>query len=395
MLSLTPAILASLLITVCFSFLNLCLVLIINKVKNLLRTVGLSFSVPFFLCIFALFFPSVIDPAEMLVYADMSLIGIIFILVLFHTRQRFYSCFALISVLLLLFLPASRYGHSLSSFPFFAFWPLAAVSLLTLTIFGVLGKSHGTVNQKLVFGLVLLGAGQICQLIPFPPAVLLGVTIKFLGFLSLSLFITGKIEKALTAKLSEAESKLADLDRIVNMEVRKKIIPLEQHNEHLQNMVMIDTLTGAFNKKFILNTLEKMIEVSDNKEFAVLMFDLDNFKHFNDTRGHMAGDAVLKKIAVIAQTSIRVLDSLGRYGGDEFVIILPGITLSEAMFVAERFRKKVEDANLDLSVSIGIASYPEDGKTPEELLAAADAGLYSSKKQGKNTISHYKDNIKI
>lgn len=395
MLSLTPAIQASLLITVCFSFFNLCLVLVINKVNNLLRAVGLSFSVPLFLCLFVLFFPSVIDPAEMLVYADMSLIGIIFILVLFKTRQRFYSFFALITVILLLFLPASRYGDVLSSFPFFVYWPLAAVFLLTLTIFGVLGKSPGKINQKLVFGLALLGAGQICQLIPYLPAVFLGIIVKFLGFLFLSLFIVGAIEKDLTAKLSEAESKLADLDRIINMEVRKKIIPLEQHNERLQNMVMIDTLTGAFNKKFIVNTLEKMIEVSGNKGFAVLMFDLDNFKHFNDTRGHMAGDAVLKKVAAIAQASIRVLDNLGRYGGDEFVIILPGITLSEAMFVAERFRKRVEDADLDLSVSIGIASYPEDGKTPEELLAAADAGLYISKKQGKNTISHYRDNIQI
>jgi len=125
------------------------------------------------------------------------------------------------------------------------------------------------------------------------------------------------------------------------------------------------------------------------KDLLSFFFDVDNFKGINDKQGHSAGDRVLKKITQIAKENIRGFDVLGRYGGDEFLIILPGTTISDALFVAERFRKKV-CMQSGTTISIGIASYPEDGKTVQQIVDIADKGLYESKNKGKNTITHYK-----
>jgi diguanylate cyclase (GGDEF)-like protein len=119
------------------------------------------------------------------------------------------------------------------------------------------------------------------------------------------------------------------------------------------------------------------------------MFDIDNFKTINDSLGHVTGDLCLKNLAVIASNNIREVDFLGRYGGDEFIIVLPSLSENEAKFVAERFKNKVnENSNPKFTVSIGIATYPRDGQTVKELISVADKGLYKSKSKGKNSISH-------
>jgi diguanylate cyclase (GGDEF)-like protein len=137
-----------------------------------------------------------------------------------------------------------------------------------------------------------------------------------------------------------------------------------------------------------MGTIEKLINSRIN-EFSILMFDIDNFKGINDTYGHIAGDMCIKRLALIAKSSIRDEDSIGRYGGDEFVVVLPSLTISQARLVAERFRKKVDETESPhFSVSIGIASYPQDASNVKELIAAADEGLYKSKRKGRNTVSH-------
>ncbi|NLO97521.1 MAG: GGDEF domain-containing protein, partial [Peptococcaceae bacterium] len=96
----------------------------------------------------------------------------------------------------------------------------------------------------------------------------------------------------------------------------------------------------------------------------------------------------------IAKDNIRSIDVLGRYGGDEFLIILPGTTVEEALRVAERFRQQAK-AQSGSTVSIGIASYPADGKTVQELINVADKGMYQAKNKGKNAVTHYKPKIKV
>ncbi len=385
---------AALLITICFSFLILGFTQTLNKERNFLKIIGLGFLVPLSLCLFLLFNKSIIVPARMLLYIDFSLLGIIFLLVLFWYAKRSY----VISVMLILIFPvtvilAGWYGKALPSLFLLYYIQAAIVGVLTILTILTLRKYNQKNDPRFISGLLLLGIGQIMQLLLPQGMLFVGVAVKFLAYLLLTYYVINNIQVSLMRRLAKAESKLLDLDKTINFEVKKKMIPIEQHNEHLQNMIMIDNLTNAYTKKFILDTIEKGIEAPSKEGFTVIMFDIDNFKILNDTQGHLAGDFILKKIATIARSSIRNLDILGRYGGDEFIVVLPGINATEAIFVAERFRKKVKEADLNISVSIGVASYPEDAKTIGELIEIADAGLYHSKKIGRNAVTHYTQTI--
>jgi len=187
------------------------------------------------------------------------------------------------------------------------------------------------------------------------------------------------------ARLKRANAKLTELNKNIDSEVKKRIIELERHNERLLRMVKQDPLVDAYNKKEIYNLLEEMIAEPYTEPFSVILFDLDNFKIVNDTKGHIEGDRILKKVAMIARESIRGFDVLGRFGGDEFIIILRGARVSDAVFIAERFRRRVKEKS-EVTVSIGVAGYPEDGKTVKEILEVADAGLYQAKRLGKNAV---------
>jgi diguanylate cyclase (GGDEF)-like protein len=210
----------------------------------------------------------------------------------------------------------------------------------------------------------------------------------FAYFLFFNYFLKSTYNK-FTKKISEADKKLSAYDRSVEVEVKKRVFNIELSNEKLVNISKTDSLTKTINKAAIFETIEKLIALNNSSEFCILMFDVDNFKHINDQYGHIEGDKCLKKIALMSKSNIRESDSLGRYGGDEFVIILPQTSLSQAKMIAEKFRKKVDSSDKPhYSVSIGIASFPQDGVTAKELISIADEGLYISKKNGRNTVSH-------
>src|SRR5205809_1095209 len=122
------------------------------------------------------------------------------------------------------------------------------------------------------------------------------------------------------------------------------------------------------------------------------MFDLDDFKKVNDTRGHLEGDRILMKTAAVVRESLREIDTAARYGGEEFVILLPETSRAGAHVVADRIRRRIEerfrgrDAPQE-TISGGVATYPEDATSPEDLLRRADEGLYRAKADGKNRIT--------
>lgn len=381
---------AALLITICISFLILGFTFVLNKERNFLKIIGLSFFVPFFLCLIALFNPSIITPPIMLLYIDGFLLGTIFLLVLlwyFKPNYGFGNIFILILPVVVIL--TGWYGKALPDLLLLYQFQALIVGLLTSSTILILRKYDEVNDSRFAAGVLLLGIGQIVPLVISQELNFLGLVLKLLAYLLLAYYVTNTIQNSLMLRLTKAESKLSDLDKTINLEIKKKMIPIEQHNEHLQNMIMIDNLTNAYTKKFILDTVDKRIEAPSKEGFAIIMFDIDKFKILNDTQGHVAGDIILKKVATIAKASIRNVDVLGRYGGDEFIMVLPGINVSEAMFVAERFRKKIKEADLNISVSIGVASYPDDARTTENLIEIADAGLYHSKKLGRNTVTHY------
>ena len=154
-----------------------------------------------------------------------------------------------------------------------------------------------------------------------------------------------------------------------------------------------DPLTGLFNRSQLFVTLEQEVSRTrrSDRGFCVLMIDLDGLKAVNDTAGHLRGDQVLRGIGAVIAGSIRAVDSAYRYGGDEFVVLLPETDIVGAFVVAEKIRMGAEDLELQAgvatSVSIGLVSHPEDGLNAEELMLAADRAMYQAKSLGKNQIS--------
>lgn len=156
-----------------------------------------------------------------------------------------------------------------------------------------------------------------------------------------------------------------------------------------------DGLTGLFNRRYFDEALqgEKNRAQRYNSTFSVFFIDLDHFKKLNDTYGHQAGDLTLKVVAEILQTMKRTEDTACRYGGEELVLILPETEKINALVIAERIRKRVEETVLEfegtkfsVTLSGGIASYPSDGKEIHELVQAADVALYQAKESGRNRI---------
>ncbi len=151
-----------------------------------------------------------------------------------------------------------------------------------------------------------------------------------------------------------------------------------------------DSLTQLWNHGYFQYTLSKLLERARQKDpvapVSLLLIDIDDFKKYNDTNGHQDGDIVLKSLAYKLKEQSRKMDYVCRYGGEEFAIILPETGKQEAIKTAERIRKAVEESS-PLTVSIGAASFPEDGQDKETLIKTADMFLYKAKNNGKNQIA--------
>jgi diguanylate cyclase (GGDEF)-like protein len=171
----------------------------------------------------------------------------------------------------------------------------------------------------------------------------------------------------------------------------------------LEHAAQIDTLTGVFNRGVVMDVLDRAFaRASAKRPLSVVMVDIDHFKRVNDDHGHLVGDHVLRRVAVALQGSLRRSDTLGRFGGEEFLLVLPGFGDAEARVAAERCRAAV--AALDFEVpradgqgplrvtaSFGIATVPPAYATVETLLDVADGALYQAKRGGRNSVVSDRD----
>jgi diguanylate cyclase (GGDEF)-like protein len=158
----------------------------------------------------------------------------------------------------------------------------------------------------------------------------------------------------------------------------------------------IDNLTGLFNRTFFFAAVEREIARSarSGRGFCLLMMDLDELKQINDLNGHFFGDRVLRGVGEVIRSGGRRIDTAARYGGDEFVVLLPETDPTGAYVLAEKIRLGVADLRVEVagsminpSISIGVVSYPEDGRTSDELMITADNSMYHSKRAGKNRVT--------
>jgi diguanylate cyclase (GGDEF)-like protein len=168
---------------------------------------------------------------------------------------------------------------------------------------------------------------------------------------------------------------------------------LRATHDQLEEMTRTDELTGLFNRRHLDAALETELARArrDRAPLGVLMLDLDHFKEFNDRFGHPEGDARLRAVADLLREQLRPTDTVARYGGEEFTVLLSGSSRAEAARVAERIRRGLEElrtgpANTITTGSFGLATWPEDGDSATELIAAADAALYEAKRRGRDRI---------
>lgn len=165
--------------------------------------------------------------------------------------------------------------------------------------------------------------------------------------------------------------------------------------DEIERLSIMDGLTGTYLRRYFLERLKEELSRAKqyNMDIAFIMVDLDHFKKCNDSFGHLVGDVVLKEVAGILKQKVREIDLVGRFGGEEFCILLPEANKADAYVVAERIRKAVEgytikayDETLSITISMGISSFPEDSPGLEDLIENADTALYEAKRQGRNKV---------
>ncbi|NTV83677.1 MAG: diguanylate cyclase [Bacteroidales bacterium] len=190
--------------------------------------------------------------------------------------------------------------------------------------------------------------------------------------------------------------------KVIQCNIRDTTERKQAEDAHLKSEAFLreqsvrDHLTGLFNRRYMEETLERELVRADRKNLilGIIMLDVDNFRQFNETFGHFAGDQVLRELGNFFLQNIRKEDIACRYGGDEFILVLPdasrNITWKRANFICERVKHmqiQFEGQSLaKLSLSLGVAFYPADGTTSEEILKAADRALYFAKHEGRGRV---------
>lgn len=164
------------------------------------------------------------------------------------------------------------------------------------------------------------------------------------------------------------------------------------HRTTLREQATTDVLTGLYNRLFVRQILED--ELARGEQFGVALIDLDHFKQVNDTHGHLVGDEVLRRVAQRIHRVVRSDDVVGRWGGEEFLVILPGIEHSGAWAVGDKIAEAISsrpigEERVEITASIGIANAPRDGHTADELMLHADIALYAAKNLGRDQVCVY------
>ncbi len=167
-------------------------------------------------------------------------------------------------------------------------------------------------------------------------------------------------------------------------------------HDRLQRLAALDPLTGIYNRRFGLGRLHEEFgrAVRATTRLGVMMLDIDHFKAVNDTYGHLVGDRLLKSVCAIARSSLREGDILLRYGGEEFLAVLPAASADDLVIVGERVRKSIEDSvladgekSVRVTLSIGGSAYPSQNVASEDaLIDLADKALYRAKESGRNRV---------
>jgi diguanylate cyclase (GGDEF)-like protein/PAS domain S-box-containing protein len=212
---------------------------------------------------------------------------------------------------------------------------------------------------------------------------------EFAGYIGSCIDVTERVEAQLSLKNSLEQE-------IKTLELEAQLAEATKLQYCLQEQAFRDSLTGLYNRRYLEETLPREISRAKREEhlLALIMIDIDHFKKVNDTFGHAAGDEVLKYLSSILSNNARESDIICRYGGEEFLVVLPGMSLDNALQRVESWRIlfseqpfKQADLLINVTFSAGISVFPEHSSDADKLIALADDALYLSKREGRNCVT--------
>jgi diguanylate cyclase (GGDEF)-like protein len=206
----------------------------------------------------------------------------------------------------------------------------------------------------------------------------------------------------LSRQLNGMAQQIEDHTDSLEMLVQTRTAELHEVNRKLQTLARTDALTGLHNRRHFMEQLELEIRrgARSKHPFALMMIDVDHFKHYNDTNGHTAGDDVLTRIATLLRLNLRSSDLIARYGGEEFVVMLFDTAATEGLATGQKLQQAVATQPMPhddtqpsgkLTISVGLAFYPEDATEARKLVDYADQALYRSKARGRNTVTTWSE----
>ncbi len=225
------------------------------------------------------------------------------------------------------------------------------------------------------------------------------VSTEFRSLLAVPMVSRGKVVGVLDAKSKMMGAFLDQDEKIFSILAGSAALAIENASLHqkTKELSVLDELTGIYNYRYFIKKLSQEIKRAGRykQTLSLLMIDIDWFKRCNDTHGHLFGNKVLKELSQRIKDSVRDVDVVSRYGGEEFAVILPQTNKKDAQMIGERIRRRVQSSDFaveegglmaKVTVSLGVATYPENGGSVEDLVEKVDQALYLAKGKGKNTV---------
>jgi diguanylate cyclase (GGDEF)-like protein len=226
----------------------------------------------------------------------------------------------------------------------------------------------------------------------------LSIYVAHVGNTIFSQHVTLRATRETLRQEEQERQKAQEILSASNIELQAQLREIQQLHTQLHEQAMRDSLTGLYNRRYLNDMLEREVARARRETYplSLVMIDLDHFKKVNDTYGHQAGDEVLKYFSGMLNERARAEDILCRYGGEEFLLLLPKMPLEVARERAEQWRSDFEaltvavgEHRIQTTLSVGIAGYPDHGTTPDQLTQSADQALYLAKKDGRNRVVIY------